>query len=94
MSYWLTCYCSAYNSPKGITQTSSGIPATEWVTVAVHPSKYQKNKEIYIDGIGSKRCQDKHGNDPDLIDVYVGNHSQCRWSIHPFSARRCNILGM
>ena len=37
-TYRITCYCSACNSPKGSTQTASGIPATAGVTVAVHPS--------------------------------------------------------
>ena len=94
MSYKITCYCSTCNSPKGSTQTASGIPAQEGVTVAVHPSKYQKNKEIFIEGIGSRRIQDKHGNKPDVIDIYVGNHSQCKCSSHPFSGRRCNVSGM
>ena len=43
-TYKITCYCSACNSPKGSTQTASGETATEGVTVAVHPSKYSKNK--------------------------------------------------
>ena len=67
MSYKITCYCSACNSPKGSTQTASGIPVTEGVTVAVHPSLYSKNKEIYIDGIGSRRIQDKHGNSRNVL---------------------------
>ena len=28
MSYKITCYCSACNSPKGIRQTASGETAT------------------------------------------------------------------
>ena len=94
MSFRITCYCAACNSPKGSTQTASGIPATEGVTVAVHPSLYSRNKEIYIDGIGSRRIQDKHGNSRNVIDVYVGNCAQCRCSSHPFSGWVCNVSGL
>lgn len=95
MSYRLTCYCSACNSPPGSTQTASGIPATEGVTVAVHPSKYQRNKEIYIDGVGSRRIHDKHGNsDANVIDIYVGNRSHCNCSSHPLSGKRVNVSGL
>ena len=93
-TYRITCYCSACNSPKGSTQTASGIPATEGVTVAVHPSKYQKNKEINIEGIGIRRIQDKHGNKPDVIDVYVGNCSHCNCARHTFSGRICAVTGL
>ena len=93
-TYKITCYCSACNSPKGSTQTASGIPATAGVTVAVHPSKYQKNKDIVIEGIGQRKIQDKHGNTPDVIDVYVGNCSQCKCSRHSFSGRICKVSGM
>ncbi len=94
MSYSITCYCSACNSPKGSTATASGFPATEGVTVAVHPSLYSKNKEINIDGIGSRRIQDKHGKGKNIIDVYVGDCAQCRCSSHPFSGRVCNVSGL
>lgn len=52
MSYKITCYCSACNSPKGSRDTASGEQATAGVTVAVHPSLYSKNNIINIDGIG------------------------------------------
>ena len=94
MSYRITCYCSACNSPKGSTKTASGETATEGVTVAVHRTKYSKNKRIYIDEIGWRKIQDKHGNDPDVIDVYVGDCPVCRCSSHPFSGKRCNVSGM
>ena len=94
MSYRLTCYCSACNSPPGSTQTASGIPATEGVTVAVHPSKYQKNKEIYIDGVGSRTIHDKHGNSPNVIDIYVGKCSHCNCSRHPLSGKWVNVSGL
>ena len=93
-TYKITCYCSACNSPKGSTQTASGIPATEGVTVAVHPSKYVKNKEINIEGIGIRRIQDKHGNAPNVIDVYVGNRSKCNCWNHPLSGRICKVTGL
>ena len=92
--YRITCYCSACNSPKGSTQTASGIPAIVGITVAVHPSKYQKNKVIFIEGIGEIKIQDKHGNTPDVIDVYVDNCSQCNCRRNTFSGRRCKISGM
>jgi len=93
-TYKITCYCSACNSPKGSTQTASGIPATAGVTVAVHRTKYQKNKVIFIEGIGERKIQDKHGNTPDVIDVYVGNCSQCNCKSHAYSGRICKVSGM
>ena len=94
MSYKITCYCSACNSPKGSTQTASGQSAREGVTVAVHRSKYSKNKQINIEGIGSRLIQDIHGNKENVIDVYVGNCSVCKCSSHPFSGRWCNVSGI
>ena len=93
-TYRLTCYCSACNSPKGSRETASGKLATKGVTVAVHPSKYKKNKQIYIDGIGSRLIQDKHGNSVDVIDVYIGEYSVCPCSKHPYSGKRVKVTGM
>ena len=93
MSFELTCYCSACNTPPG-TQTASGIPATEGVTVAVHRSLYKKNKEIYIDGVGSRRIQDKHGNRSNIIDIYVGDRSVCRCKTESLSGKRVNVSGL
>ena len=94
MSYRITCYCSACNSPRDSTQTSSGETATEGVTVAVHRSKYSKNKQIYIDGIGSRKIQDIHGNSPNVIDVYLGNRSICKCEDNIFSNKKLNVTGM
>ena len=93
-TYRITCYCSACNSPKGSTQTASGETATEGVTVAVHPSKYSKNKLINISGIGDRKIQDKHGNAANVIDVYVGNCKKCSCSKHPFSGMSCTVTGL
>ena len=90
----ITCYCSACNSPKGSTATASGATASAGTTVAVHPSLYSKNKSIYIDGIGDRVIQDKHGNSKDVIDVYVGNCSTCRCSSHPWSGKVCEVSGL
>lgn len=58
MSYKLTCYCSACNST---TSTKSGIGPIDGVSVAVHPSKYKKNKIINIEGVGQRTVHDTHG---------------------------------
>ena len=92
--YRLTCFCSACNSPKGSRQTASGSLATAGTTVAVHPSKYSKNKQITIEGIGTRLIQDKHGNSPDVIDIYVGECQYCNCSSHPYSGRIVNVNGM
>jgi hypothetical protein len=91
MSYKITCYCSACNSPKGSRETASGETATAGVTVAVHSSKYKKNQLITIDGIGDRKIQDKHGNGPNVIDVYVGECQKCSCSSHPYSGQYCNV---
>ena len=92
MSYRITCYCSACNGNN--TKTKSQETATAGVTVAVHRSKYSKNKEIYIEGIGSRKIQDIHGNDEDVIDVYVGDCSTCKCSSHPYSGKECEVSGI
>ena len=94
MSYKITCYCSACNSPKGSRETASGEHATAGVTVAVHPSLYSKNKIINIDGIGQRKIQDKHGNSKNVIDVYVGESQTCKCSSHPYSGLNCNVTGL
>jgi hypothetical protein len=93
-TYKITCYCSACNSPAGSTDTASGIAAKEGVTVAVHKTKYSKNKEIDIIGIGKRKVQDKHGNSPDVIDVYVGECTKCNCSKHPYSGMKCTVTGL
>ena len=85
---------SACNSPKGSTETASGETAKEGVTVAVHPSKYSKNKLINISGIGDRKVQDKHGNAKNVIDVYVGDCQKCACSQHPFSGMSCTVTGL
>lgn len=91
MPYKITFYCSACNTPRG-TQTASGIPATEGVTVAVHPSLYSKNKEIYIEGIGSRKIQDKHGVGKNVIDVYVGDCAKCE--CNDYGIKYCDVSGL
>ena len=91
--YKITCYCSACNSPPGSRETASGAKATAGVTVAVHPSKYVKNKVINIEGIGERKIQDKHGNSTNVIDVYIGEFKKCPCSSHPFSGKTCNVPG-
>ena len=90
----ITCYCSACNSPKGSRETASGATATAGTTVAVHPSLYQENKSINIEGIGNRIIQDKHGNSSNVIDVYVGECSRCTCSSHPYSGRVCEVQGL
>jgi hypothetical protein len=91
MSYKITCYCSACNTPNGSLETASGETATEGVTVAVHKSKYKKNQLITIDGIGNRKIQDKHWGKPNVIDVFVGDCEICSCSSHPYSGKYCNV---
>ena len=91
MSYKITCYCSACNSPKGSRETASGETATAGVTVAVHRDIYKKNQRINIEGIGERKIQDKHGNSTNVIDVYVGECNKCSCSSHPYSGKTCNV---
>ena len=92
--YKITRYCSACNSPKGSRDTASGETATAGVTVAVHRTKYSKNKEIDIPGIGKRKIQDKHGNGENVIDVYVGECETCNCSKHPYSGMTCEVTGL
>ena len=92
--YKITCYCSACNSPKGSRATKSGEKATAGITVAVHPSKYSKNKVINIEGIGKRKIQDVHGNATNVIDVYIGEFRTCQCSKHKYSGKTCNVSGL
>lgn len=88
-TYRLTCYCTGCNSPKGSKQTASGIKATggEYGTVAVSSYLYKKlgkNTIIYIDGVGYKKIQDKHGVSGNTIDVFIDTN-RCKCSYNSLS---------
>lgn len=94
-TYQLTCYCSGCNSPRGSRQTASGAVATagEYGTIAVHPSMYSKYKPgtvLYIEGVGYRKIQDKHGVSANKIDVYVGEGS-CRCSYNVLSGKSAKV---
>ena len=94
MSYILTVFCSACNSPKGSRQTAIGATATAGLTVAVHKDLYKQYKgrrihlKIYDEegNILSEHLpyiQDIHGNSSNLIDLYIGERDRCECSKHP-----------
>ena len=102
MSYKLTVYCTACNSPKGSRQTASGATATAGLTVAVHRDFYKKNKgrRIHLtiyDNNGNimsehlPYIQDIHGNSSNVIDLYIGERDRCDCNNHPWSGKRCNF---
>lgn len=88
-TYKMTCYCPGCNSPRGSRQTASGATATagSYGTVAVSSSTYSKlgkNAVIYIEGIGYRKIQDKHGRGSSIIDIFVDT-SSCRCSSNAWS---------
>ena len=102
MSYKLTVYCSACNSPKGSRQTAIGATATAGLTVAVHKSLYKEHKgqrihlKIYDDrgNIISEHLpyiHDIHGNSNNVIDLYIGERNVCDCNKHPWSGKRCSF---
>lgn len=102
MSYKLTVYCSACNSPPGSRQTAIGVKATAGLTVAVHKSLYKDHKgdrihlKIYDEegNIMSEHLpyiQDIHGNKSNVIDLYIGERNTCDCNNHPWSGKRCSF---
>lgn len=94
-SYKLTCYCSGCNSPKGSRATASGKLATagEYGTIAVHPSLYKElgaGTVLYIEGLGYRTIQDKHGVSNRKIDVYIGEGS-CKCNNNPIGDKYTGI---
>ncbi len=94
--YRLTCYCAGCNYPKGSRETSSGALATpgEYGTIAVSPAMYElygAGTVLYIDGVGFRKIQDKHGNSENVIDVYVSNDTTCKCGSHPFSGKSAKV---
>lgn len=102
MSYRLTVFCSACNSPKGSRNTKIGAQATAGLTVAVCKKLYNKYKgqRIHLtiyDDEGKKLSdhlpyiQDIHGNDDDVIDLYIGEREECHCDNHPWSDKPCDF---
>ena len=94
--YRLTCYCAGCNSPRGSRDTSSGAFATpgDYGTIAVSPALYEMygaGTVLYIDGVGFRKIQDKHGNTEKVIDVYVSNDTTCKCWSHPFSGKSAKV---
>ena len=92
----LTCYCAGCNSPKGSRSTASGATATpgENGTIAVSPAMYEKygaGTVLYIEGVGYRKIQDKHGNSENVIDVYVSNDTTCKCCSHSFSGMTAKV---
>jgi hypothetical protein len=102
MSYRLTVFCSACNSPRGSRATASGAQATAGLTVAVWESLYRQKKGKRIHLIvydNDKRTilsehlpyiQDIHGNGNNVIDLYIGERDRCDCIHHPWSNKPCD----
>ena len=108
MSYTLTVYCSDCNWPKhtGSRQTKIGATATAGLTVAVCEDLYKKYKgrRIHLKVYDDKKkkniisehepyIQDIHGNDDDVIDLYVGERpkNKCDCDYHIWSGKPCDF---
>lgn len=103
MSYKLTVFCSACNSPKGSRQTAIGAVATAGLTVAVHKNFYRnhKGKRIHLIVYDNDRrtilsehlpyIQDIHGNSENVIDLYIGERDRCDCNHHPWSCKPCDF---
>lgn len=102
MSYKLTVYCTACNSPRGSRQTASGATATAGLTVAVHRDFYKKHKGerihlVIYDNYGNVMSehlpyiQDIHGNASNVIDLYIGERNRCECNYHPWSGKKCDF---
>ena len=102
MSYRLTVYCSACNSPRGSRQTAIGATATAGLTVAVPESMFRRHKgerihlTIYDDDgtVMSEHLpyiQDIHGNSSNVIDLYIGERDRCDCNHHPWSCKPCDF---
>ena len=97
------CFCSiccgrwANNRPvvdgQTIVFTSSGVPATEGVTMAVDPTVIPYGTKVYIEGVGVRVAQDSgsevKGN---RIDVYFSHHDQALESELGHTLRRVWII--
>ena len=103
MSYRLTVFCSACNSPKGSRQTAIGAVATAGLTVAVCKSLYRahKGRRIHLKVYDNNRrtilsehlpyIQDIHGNSDNVIDLYIGERDKCDCNHHPWSNKPCDF---
>ena len=102
MSYELTVYCTACNTPKGTRETAIGEIATAGYTVAVHRDLYKAHKgkrihlKIYDDNgnIISEHLpyiHDIHGNNSNVIDLYIGEREFCECNKHPWSGKKCSF---
>ena len=76
----LTSYCYKCNTPANSAITASGIPASEWHTVAVDSSVIPLGSRVYIEGYGVFVAEDT-GVKGNWCDLYV-YHNQCNiWDI-------------
>ena len=102
MSYKLTVYCTACNSPKGSRETANGKTATAGLTVAVHKNLYKvyKGKRMHLkiydkdNKIISEHLpyiDDIHGKDSNIIDLYIGERDVCYCKRHPWSGKQCSF---
>ena len=94
-SYRLTCYCAGCNTPSGSRATACGALATagEFGTVAVSSDLYASlgaGTVLYIEGVGYRTIQDKHGNTANVIDVYTGDGPCTCWT-NAMSGKICNV---
>lgn len=75
----LTGYCPCTHCSDGWgTQTSSGAPATEGVTIAADTRILPLGTKVYIEGVGERIVQDVGGAIKQYkIDIFVNDHNSC-----------------
>ena len=78
----ITSYCYNCNTPANSAVTASGIPATEWHTVAVDSSVIPLGSKVYIEGYGVFIAEDT-GVKGKWCDIYVYNHECSLWDMVP-----------
>ena len=76
----LTSYCYKCNTPANSAITASGIPATEWHTVAVDSSVIPLGSKVYIEGYGLFVAEDT-GVKGKWCDLYVYNNECAVWDM-------------
>jgi len=74
----ISSYCYNCNTPANSAITASGIPATEWHTVAVDKSVIPLGSRVYIEGYGVFIAEDT-GVKGKWCDLYVYNHECSIW---------------
>ena len=80
-TFRITAYCSACNSPRGSTQTASGISA-HWGVVACNDLPL--GTHIFVPGYGEAVVADRCAKSG-VVDLYIGTTDSCHCSSAGFS---------